>query len=49
MSKKVKTDWKNVEGAFENKRRLHLRPSQHGIYSCMVAQNCHSKIFERCD
>ena len=36
MSKDVKTDWKNVEGAFENKRRLHLRPSQHGIYSCPV-------------
>ena len=33
---KVKTDWKNAEGAFENKRRLHLRPSHHGIYSCPV-------------
>ena len=34
MSIKVKTEWKNVEGAFENKRRIHLKPSQHGIYSC---------------
>ena len=36
---KVKVDWKNVNGAAEKKRRLHLVTAEDGLFHCPV-KNC---------
>ena len=39
LKSKVKVDWKNVNGAAEKKRRLHLVTAEDGLFHCPV-KNC---------
>lgn len=44
MSRERKVDWKNIDGAFQKKRRLHLPQDSDGRYECPVSHCEHSRF-----
>ena len=45
LKSQVKVDWKNVNGAVEKKRRLHLVTAKDGLFHCPVKNCDHDGLF----
>ena len=45
---KVKVDWKNVNGAAEKKRHLHLVTAEDGLFHCPVKNCDHDGFITQC-